>query len=100
MSACQPIERPDYRKYRLLREALVDVRALVPPGTETRFVRTADPVVPAVEGEALNTGTGGEWNAGLRLDGVANVAVLCAGVAIVVIAAAAEGLYLPLQAIA
>jgi hypothetical protein len=100
MSACQPIERPDYRKYRLLREALVDVRALVPPGTEMQFVRKADPVVPAAKGEAMNTDIRGEWNAGLRLDGVANVAVLCAAVAIVVMAAAAEGLYLPLQAIA
>lgn len=100
MSACQPIERPDYRKYRLLREALVDIRALVPPGTEMQFVRTADPVVPAANGEAMNTGTHDHCNAGLRLDGIANVAVLCAGVAIVVAAVAADGLYFTLQAIA
>lgn len=31
------------------------------------------------------------WNAGLRLDAVANLAVLCAGVAIVVLAAATDG---------
>jgi hypothetical protein len=31
------------------------------------------------------------WSAGLRLDAVANVAVLCAGVAIVVLAAATDG---------
>jgi hypothetical protein len=31
------------------------------------------------------------WDAGLKLDAVANLAVLCAGVAIVVLAAASDG---------
>jgi hypothetical protein len=31
------------------------------------------------------------WNAGLKLDAVANLAVLCTGVAIVVLAAASDG---------
>jgi hypothetical protein len=100
MNACQPIERPDYRKYRLLREALVDVRALVPPGTEDPYLRTADTVRPAAKGETMNTEIHGKWNAGLRLDGVANIAVMCAGVAIVVVAAAADGLNFTLQALA
>ncbi len=88
MNACQPMERPDYRKYRLLREALVDVRALVPEdvGPDGRPVaKAAEPAQPADE----------NWNAGLRLDGIANLAVLCAGVAVVVIAAAHAGLAVP-----
>ncbi len=90
MNAWNTLERPDHRKYRLLREALVDVRALVPEdiGPDGR------PIVAATPEAREKTG------AGLALDGAANVAVLCAGAAIVVIAAAAEGLQVVAQGLA
>jgi hypothetical protein len=99
MNACQALTAAEIRKQRLLREALLDVQALIPPGMETLGTPKDGPAREAPKGDATNTETGGQWNAGLRLDGVANIAVLCAGVAIVVVAAAADGLYVPLQAV-
>ena len=90
MNAWNTLERPDHRKYRLLREALVDVRALVPGdvGPDGRPIEATPPE------------TGAKAGAGLALDGAANVAVLCAGAAIVLIAAAAEGLQVVAQGLA
>jgi hypothetical protein len=90
MNDSQSFDRPDYRKYRLLREALVDVRALVSDDFISDSLPAAGPAPSADR----------QWKGGLRLDGIANVAVLCTGVAIVVAAAASEGLYATLQVIA
>lgn len=93
MNAIDTFERPDHRKYRLLREALADVRALVPEdiGPDGRPLAAA-----AAEATPAPTIAGSS----LRLDGVANVAVLCTGVAIVVAAAFAEGFDAPLRFLA
>ena len=99
MSARQPLTRPGIRTRRPLREALLDARALLPPGTAAPATRMDEAARRATKGEAMNTETRGKWNAGLRLDGVANIAVLCTGVAIVVATAAADGLFLPLHAV-
>lgn len=87
MEAFRAIEKPDYRKYRLLRECLADVRALVPDDTPIG----APPA--AVEAPA-------KPDAGLRLDGIANVVVLCVGVAVVVVAAVGEGFNATLRSLA
>jgi hypothetical protein len=85
MNAAEPVFRPDYRKYRLLREALVDVRALVPAAPEAPAKAPAGPAPLAGGHDEARARR--PWNPGLRLDGLANLAVICAGVAIVVEAA-------------
>ena len=87
MEAFRAIEKPDYRKYRLLRECLADVRALVPDDAPIG--------APPAAGEAP-----AKPDAGLRLDGIANGVVVCIGVAVVVVAAATEGLHATLQNLA
>ena len=87
MEAFREIEKPDYRKYRLLRECLADVRGLVPDEAPAG----APPATAKAPAKA---------DAGLRLDGFANVVVLCVGVAVVVVAAVGEGLNATLQNLA
>lgn len=84
MEAFRAIEKPDYRKYRLLRECLADVHALVPADAPAGAPPAAAIAAPA---------PGPKPDAGLRLDGIANVVVLCIGVAVVVAAAVTEGLH-------
>lgn len=85
MEAFRAIEKPDYRKYRLLRECLVDVRALVADDASTGAPPAAANATPA-------RAPAPKPDAGLRLDGIANAVVLCIGVAVVVVAAT-EGLH-------
>ena len=89
MEAFREIEKPDYRKYRLLRECLVDLRALAPEEAATGAPPAAASKAPAPKPVA-----------GLRLDGIANGVVVCIGVAVVVVAAATEGLHATLQNLA
>ena len=89
MEAFREIEKPDYRKYRLLRECLVDVRAPVP-----------DDAPAGAPPAAANAAPPPKPDAGLRLDGAANVVVLCIGVGVVVVAAVTEGLHATLQHLA
>lgn len=89
MEAFREIEKPDYRKYRLLRECLADVRGLVPEDAATGAPPAAASPAPAPKPVA-----------GLRLDGIANGVVVCIGVAVVVAAAVTEGLHATLSNLA
>jgi hypothetical protein len=93
MNARNTLERPDYRKYRLLREALVDVRPLVPE----EIGPDGKPL--AAGGDAAPVGRP-DRRAGLRLDAAANALVLCAIVAIVLAGAADPGLAFATQVVA
>ncbi|MBL0143514.1 MAG: hypothetical protein IPP91_15730 [Betaproteobacteria bacterium] len=76
---------PEARKQRLLREALLDVRALVP------FVEHPEACQPAEQEPAMNAHHAKAWNAGVTIDGIANLAVIGAGVLVVLVAAATTG---------
>jgi hypothetical protein len=73
---------PEARKQRLLREALLDVRVLVP------FVEFPAARQPADEEQTLNAYRARAWNAGVTIDGIANLAVIGAGILVVLVAAA------------